>query len=61
VLAKPQTTSVIFGARSLAQLEDNLPAARLQLPASVLARLDEVSAPDLGHPYDFFARVQGRW
>jgi aryl-alcohol dehydrogenase-like predicted oxidoreductase len=61
VLAKPQTTSVIFGARSLQQLDDNLPAAKLRLPAAAVARLDEVSAPDLGHPYDFFARVQGRW
>ena len=61
VLSKPVTTSVIFGARSLAQLEDNLPAAKLKLPAEALARLDEVSAPDPGYPYDFLARVQGRW
>jgi aryl-alcohol dehydrogenase-like predicted oxidoreductase len=61
VLARPETTSVIFGARSVAQLDDNLPAAKLRLPAEAVARLDEASAPDLGHPYDFLTRVQGRW
>jgi aryl-alcohol dehydrogenase-like predicted oxidoreductase len=61
VLAKPETSSAIFGARSLEQLEDNLKAASLRLPPAALARLDEVSAPDLGYPYDLFQRVQGRW
>ena len=61
VLAKPETTSAIFGARSLAQLEDNLKAASLRLPPAAIARLDECSAQDLGHPYDFMQRVQGRW
>jgi len=61
VVRRPETTSAIFGARSLAQLEDNLKAATLRLPAEAIAQLDEVSAPDLGHPYDFLQRVQGRW
>ncbi|RMH43075.1 MAG: aldo/keto reductase [Deltaproteobacteria bacterium] len=61
LLRKPAVSSVIFGARSLQQLEDNLAAAALSLPDEAFARLDEVSAPPLGYPYDFMHRVQGRW
>ena len=38
LLAKPQVTSVIFGARSLEQLDDNLKAADLALSADQVAR-----------------------
>ena len=61
LLHKPAVTSVIFGARSLAQLEDNLAAAALELDASTVRRLDEASGFDVGYPYDFLRRVQGRW
>lgn len=62
LLKKPAVTSVIFGARSLEQLDDNLKAAKLQLPDAAMARLDEVSALELGHPYDFMGKVgRGRW
>lgn len=61
LLAKPAVTSVIFGARTLAQLDDNLKAAALVLPAQALEQLDRASAFELGYPYDFMARVQGRW
>ncbi len=61
LLTRPAVTSVIFGARSIAQLDDNLAAAALQLPAEHKQRLDEVSKLELGYPYDFMARVQGRW
>jgi aryl-alcohol dehydrogenase-like predicted oxidoreductase len=43
-------SSVIFGARNVAQLEENLGAGDLELPAEAVARLDSASAPDLGHP-----------
>ncbi len=50
-LAKPAVTSVIIGARTEAQLADNLAAADLELSAEELERLDAVSAQDLPYPY----------
>jgi len=61
LLHKPGVASVIFGARSLAQLEDNLPAAELALSPDQLARLDRASEWSMHYPYDFMHRVQGRW
>jgi aryl-alcohol dehydrogenase-like predicted oxidoreductase len=54
-------TSVIFGARTVQQLEDNLPAATLSLSADQLARLDGASKVAWGYPYDFIGRIQGGW
>jgi aryl-alcohol dehydrogenase-like predicted oxidoreductase len=61
LLGRPHVTSVIFGARTVAQLDDNLRAADLALPAELRKRLDDASAPDLGYPYDFIGRVQPAW
>lgn len=61
LLAKPVVSSVIFGARTVAQLEDNLGAGDLALPAEVVARLDAVSAPEVGYPYDFIKGIDGAW
>jgi len=61
LLAKPVVTSVIFGARTLEQLDDNLRAADLKLTAEEVQRLDDASAFDLGYPYKFMANVQKRW
>ncbi|WP_257450280.1 aldo/keto reductase [Archangium lipolyticum] len=61
VLRKRAITSVIFGARSVQQLEDNLKAAELKLDDAQLKRLDEASATELGYPYDFLHRIMGRW
>jgi aryl-alcohol dehydrogenase-like predicted oxidoreductase len=61
LLAKPAVTSVIFGARTVAQLDDNLRAAELKLPAEAVRRLDEASRFDLGYPYEFMGRIQQRW
>lgn len=56
---QPAVTSVILGARSVEQLEDNLAAAGLELSADEMARLDEVSAPRVGvYPYGPMAREQ---
>jgi len=44
VLAKPWVTSVIIGARTQEQLEDNLATVDLELTADDMKRLDEVSA-----------------
>lgn len=61
LLAKPEVSSVIFGARSLAQLEDNLAAAELRLRPEEVARLDQASAFPLGYPYEFMNNIQKRW
>ncbi|HWA76313.1 MAG TPA: aldo/keto reductase, partial [Polyangiaceae bacterium] len=61
LMTKPTVSSVIFGARSLEQLEDNLVAADVKLTAADVAKLDEVSATSLGYPYQFIANVQQRW
>jgi aryl-alcohol dehydrogenase-like predicted oxidoreductase len=61
LLAKPTVTSVIFGARSIAQLDDNLKAAEVKLSADDVQKLDDASAFELGYPYKFLANVQKRW
>jgi len=50
---RPGVIVPIISARRLDQLEDNLAAASLELPADHLASLDTVSAIALGFPYDF--------
>ena len=49
----------ILGARTLAQLENNLASLEVQLDAAQLAQLDEASAVPLGFPHDFLANVRG--
>ncbi|HEX8106900.1 MAG TPA: aldo/keto reductase [Kofleriaceae bacterium] len=61
LLAKPQVTSVIFGARTVEQLEANLAAAELALTPAQLAALDQASAFDLGYPYSFIQATQSSW
>ncbi|MEJ7596895.1 MAG: aldo/keto reductase [Kofleriaceae bacterium] len=61
LLAKPQVSSVIFGARDLAQLDANLAAADLELSANQVATLDQASAFDLGYPYAFIQQTQQVW
>jgi aryl-alcohol dehydrogenase-like predicted oxidoreductase len=61
VLKKRGVSSAIFGARTLAQLDDNLKAASLVLGADEVDALDKVSAVPMGYPYEFMARVHGRW
>ena len=59
VLAKPFVTSVIIGARSLDQLDDNLAAAELVLTADEVAALDKVSALPSEYPGWMFERQGG--
>lgn len=61
LLAKPHVTSVIFGARSVTQLEDNAKAAEIELTEAQMQTLDEASALDVGYPYSFIRQVQQRW
>jgi len=61
LLAKPVVSSVIFGARNVTQLEENVGASDLELSAEQVRRLDDASAIELGYPYDFIRRIDGTW
>ncbi|NHC16260.1 aldo/keto reductase [Motilibacter deserti] len=52
VCDRPAVTSVLLGARTMDQLEDNLAAADVRLSEEETARLDAVSDPGVGdYPY----------
>ncbi len=57
VATQPGITSTILGARTMAQLEDNLAAIAFAIPADLRKQLDEASAIEPGHPYIFFTPV----
>ena len=63
-LHNPAVTAPVLGTRTFAQLEDNLGALEVTLAEEHLARLNEVSAIDLGFPHAMLAsdhiRVQTR-
>ncbi|MDB5459676.1 MAG: aldo/keto reductase [Caulobacteraceae bacterium] len=50
LLHKPHVMSIIIGAKTVAQLDDNLAAADLTLTAEEIAKLDEVSALPSEYP-----------
>jgi aryl-alcohol dehydrogenase-like predicted oxidoreductase len=54
-LRNPGVTAPVIGARTPEQLEDNLGALEVDLTADQLARLDKISAIDLGYPHDLLA------
>ena len=54
-LRNPGVTAPIIGARTPAQLEENLGALEVDFTAAQLARLDEASAIGLGFPHDMLA------
>jgi aryl-alcohol dehydrogenase-like predicted oxidoreductase len=56
LLAKPHVMSVIIGAKTLAQLDDNLAATDLALAAEEIAQLDAVSALPAEYPGWMFER-----
>ncbi|HYO79976.1 MAG TPA: aldo/keto reductase [Bryobacteraceae bacterium] len=51
LLRKPTISSVIIGARTEAQLRDNLSAADLVLTPEQVAALDSASEPQVAYPY----------
>ena len=53
LLAKPEATTLLVGARTEQQLDENLAALSVQLAPEDLAELDRASAPDWGYPYSF--------
>jgi aryl-alcohol dehydrogenase-like predicted oxidoreductase len=59
VLARPAVSSVILGARSVAQFTDNLAAASLELSPEEMQLLDEASEPPVpDYPYGEPGRSQ---
>jgi len=60
VLTRPWMSTVIIGARDEMQLAQNLAGLALKLPQEAIARLDAVSEPAWGYPYDFI-RVRQEW
>jgi aryl-alcohol dehydrogenase-like predicted oxidoreductase len=56
VLAKPFVTTVIIGAKTMEQLDDNLAAVKLSLTADDMKILDEVSTLPLEYPGWMVAR-----
>jgi aryl-alcohol dehydrogenase-like predicted oxidoreductase len=55
VVARPGVTSTIIGARTMAQLDDNLAAVDVALKPEQIARLDALSTPKLNFPAEFIA------
>lgn len=56
ILAKPFVTSIIIGAKTMEQLDDNLEAVKVQLSADEIKRLDDVSALPPEYPGWMLAR-----
>ncbi|MGZ3420622.1 MAG: aldo/keto reductase [Polyangiales bacterium] len=53
LLARPETSSIIVGARTMQQLDDNVKALSVKLSVDDIKELDTVSKPDWGYPYSF--------
>ena len=53
LLAKQEVSTVIVGARTVQQLQENLKALSVTLTADDLKQLSEVSQPNWGYPYNF--------
>ena len=60
LLAQPGVVSPIFGARTVAQLDENLGAVGWSLSDEELRVLNTASAIPLPYPYDFIARYTRR-
>ena len=60
VLHAPGVTAPILGARTVAQIEDNLGAVGWTLPDDARTRLDDASAVERGYPYDFIDWIHSR-
>jgi aryl-alcohol dehydrogenase-like predicted oxidoreductase len=59
IVRKAGVSSIIVGARSNAQLADNLAAATWSLTDAEIAYLDQISATDLAYPYNMHKSFMG--
>jgi aryl-alcohol dehydrogenase-like predicted oxidoreductase len=57
VQARPGVSATIIGARTLAQLEDNVQALEVQLTAEQTAALDALTTPQLPFPIEFLRQA----
>ena len=55
-MQKPGVASVIIGAKTVEQLDDNMAAALWSLTDEEMALLDELSSPDIPYPYEMIWR-----
>jgi aryl-alcohol dehydrogenase-like predicted oxidoreductase len=60
LLQRPEVSTIIMGARTVQQLEDNLKALSVKLLPEDVKELDEVSKPEWGYPYSFIG-MRGSW
>ena len=56
LLARPEVSSIIIGARTVEQLQDNLKAVEVKLSPEDVKELDEASKLDWGYPYSFIGQ-----
>jgi aryl-alcohol dehydrogenase-like predicted oxidoreductase len=56
-LLNPAVVSPLIGARTVAQLEDNLGSLTVEFTAEQRKRLDEVSGIDMGFPHEFLNSI----
>ena len=54
-LARPGVVAPIIGPKSVQQLDENLAALDVDLPAETVDRIDDVSSPRVGYPQNFYA------
>jgi aryl-alcohol dehydrogenase-like predicted oxidoreductase len=52
-LARPGVVAPIIGPKTVTQLNDNLAALDVDLPAEAIERIDAASEPYLPYPHDF--------
>jgi aryl-alcohol dehydrogenase-like predicted oxidoreductase len=60
LLAKPEVSTIIVGARDVDQLKGNLAALEVKLTSEDVKQLDDASQPEWGYPYSFIGR-SGPW
>lgn len=60
LLQRPGVTAPIIGARTIAQLDDNLVAVDFTLDEEQMTHLDDASDVTLPYPYDFLANAAKR-
>jgi aryl-alcohol dehydrogenase-like predicted oxidoreductase len=57
-MGRPGVISPIIGPKSVAQLQDNLAALDVDLPAETAQRINDASEPRIGYPHDFLRMVR---
>ncbi|AZQ45141.1 aldo/keto reductase [Nonlabens ponticola] len=51
---QPNVASVLVGATKMKQIEENMKALNFEIPADLMQKLNEASAPQAANPYTFF-------